>query len=287
MSYKNNFYSIVSFLRWRLVPVRYLTMFGALKWRRLLQPPPRIYTSSVEIQLNGFAKGPSMPSEWLSLAKDIYDPRGRQVVPKASGHPFVNLFNDEDIDANNPVFRYAFSEGVLDRAVDYFGQRVILDSIQVLYSYPTEGALRESQYWHLDYGDSKSFHCVAYLNDVLASEDGPFVFVNKSTTDKIGRSLIVRRIHDQQFNQELNGGEIETFFAKAGGSVLVDPSACYHYGSRCKIPRLAIFVTFSTWFPFAQPTPLVTQNRQKILAAAQHVRPDLSVPFLRALLQLD
>jgi hypothetical protein len=262
-------------------------MLWGLRWRKLFQAGPCRSATSAKLELEGFAEGPVMPPHLLFQAIDIYKSRGQQVIPKANGHPFVNLFSENDIDPSNPVFRYAFSKGVLDEAADYFGGRLILDSIQVLYSYPTEGKLRESQYWHLDYNDRSTFHCVAYLNDVLTPENGPFVFINKLATNNIGRSLIVRRIPDQQLNQELNGGKIETFFAKAGNSVLIDPSVCYHYGSRCKTPRIAIFATFSTWFPFVQPTSLVKQNKNKILNAAQLVRPDLSEAFLKSLLQLD
>ena len=101
----------------------------------------------------------------------VYGPRGEQVLHRQEGHPFTNLFQREDLTPNNPVFRFAFSPQVLDRADEYFGGRFVFDSIQVLYSWPTEGALRESQMWHKDYGDWRSFHCVAYVNDVLAPED--------------------------------------------------------------------------------------------------------------------
>ncbi|NUU03199.1 hypothetical protein [Herbaspirillum robiniae] len=277
---------IASFARWRIVPVRYATMVGGMSWNKLFQAPPSRNASTAEIDVSGFAPGPNVPTDLLQEAMRIYNARGRQVVPKETGHPFVNLFSSDDISADNPVFKFAFSPEVLDAAADYFGGRLILDSIQVLYSWPTDGALRESQHWHLDYGDSKSFHCVAYLKDVLTPEDGPFVYVNKAATRKIGRSMIVRRIPDEQFGQELGDGRIEYFYGKAGNSVLVDPSACYHYGSRCKTPRLAIFATFSSWFPFAPPVPLVARNAEKILAAARQVRPDLSESFLKALLQL-
>lgn len=283
----NSLRKIASFIRWRLVPMRYATMLGSLKWGKMFQAPPLRSIITTEIEAKGFTKGADVAPELLRQAVDMYVPRGQVVEPKSrSGHPFVNLFNEDDIQPDNPVFRFAFSPEVLDTAADYFGGRLILDSIQVLYSYPTEGALRESQHWHLDYGDRKSFHCVAYLNDVLTPEDGPFVYVDKPSTQKIGRSMIVRRIADQQFNLELRGGNIETFYGKAGSSVLVDPSVCYHYGSRCKKPRLAIFATFSTWFPFAQPVPLIRQNAGKLLVAARQVRPDLSEGFLKALLQL-
>jgi hypothetical protein len=277
---------IASFARWRIVPVRYATMITSMKWNLLFQAPPSRTATVAGIDSRGFAQGPDIPEYLLQKILEIYGPRGDQVIPKETGHPFVNLFNAEDISVDNPVLSFAFSPQVLDTATDYFGGRLILDSIQVLYSWPTEGALRESQYWHLDYGDRKSFHCVAYLKDVLTPEDGPFVYVDKAATQKVGRSIIVRRIGDEQFEQELGNEKIKYFYGKAGSSVLVDPSACYHYGSRCKTPRLAIFATFSSWFPFAQPLPLITQNAAKILATVKKIRPDLSESFLKALLQL-
>lgn len=278
---------IATFVRWRLVPVRYMTMLWDLKWKRLHRAAPPKTAAVAEMNKRGLTKGPEMPAELLRGALEIYGPRGQLVVPKSDGHPFFNLFSDDDIHPDNPVFRFAFSPKVLDAAYDYFNGRLILDSIQVLYSYPTEGELRESQYWHLDYGDRQSFHCVAYLNDVLTPEDGPFVYIDKEASKKIGHSLIVRRISDQQLSRELVDGAVENFFGKAGSSVLVDPSACYHYGSRCKTPRLAVFVTFSSWFPFAQPAPAISENALKIMEAAHLVRPDLSEPFLKVLLQLD
>lgn len=277
---------IGSFIKWRLVPIRYAVLILNLKWNKIIQSIPHRKAITVEINTHGFTTGPDIPSDLLLQAIEIYKPRTHEVENKLNGHPFVNLFNEDDIDPQNPIFRFAFSSDVLDVATDYFGGRLILDSIQVLYSYPTDGPLRESQYWHLDYGDRKSFHCVSYLNDVLTPGQGPFVYVDKPATKKIGRSMIVRRIDDQQFDVELKEDSVKSFYGKAGSSVLIDPSACYHYGSRCKTPRLAIFVTFSSWFPFAQPIPLIVKNRQKILISASKVRPDLSESFLKNLCQI-
>ena len=276
-----------SFVRWRLVPTRYLTLLVGLRWSRVVRPAPARLAVTRAVQDQGFATGPALGAGVLSAIQALYRPRVNGVKPRATGHPFENLFTADDINADNPVFRYAFSPAVLDVAVDYFGGKPLLDSIQVLYSYPTEGEQRESQYWHLDYGDTKSFHCVAYLNDVLTPTDGPFVFVDKQVTNQVGRSVVVRRIPDDRFDAERKTGEIRSFFGQAGSAVFVDPSACYHYGSRCKTPRLAIFVTFSSWFPFAQPVPLVRGNAQRIWAAARQVRPDLSDTFLASLLQVD
>lgn len=282
----NQVHKALSFVRWRLVPVRYATMVGGLRWAKLGKPAPPLWSSTEQMNALGYAPGPTIPPDLLQDMLAVYTPRTASVQPKPTGHPFVNLFSADDISPDNPIVRFAFSPQVLDCAIDYFGNKLILDSLQVLYSWPTEGPLRESQHWHLDYGDTKAFHCVAYLTDVTNQEHGPFVFVDKPTSAKVGRSAVVRRIDDPQFSKEAGTSEFQTFYGKAGSSVLVDPSACYHYGSRCRTPRLAVFVTFSTWFPFAQPVPAITENTTRLEATLKAVRPDLSTALVRSLLQL-
>jgi hypothetical protein len=274
------------FVRWKLVATRYATRAAGLKWSKVGRPAPPRMATTAEVERIGSAPGPAIPPDMLQRMKAIYQPRGASVQPKATGHPFVNLFQADDITPDNPVMQFAFSPAVLDVAADYFGGKLILDSLQVLYSYPTEGSLRESQHWHLDYGDTRSFHCVAYLNDVLTIEAGPFVHVDKIATRKVGRSSVVRRIDDTRFAQESGHAEPHIFYGPAGSSVLVDPSACYHYGSRCKTPRLALFVTFSSWFPFAQPVPEITRHKAQLAAVAKSIRPDLSDEFIATLLQI-
>lgn len=275
---------IYKLLRWRLIAVRYVRKIASFISSPALPQPARLRNSAFERQ--GFGPGPSIPALDLEEMRAIYGPRAELVVPTAHGHPFENLMRAEDLTASNPVLRFAFSPAVLDAAHDYFGERFKFDSIQLMYSYPTDGELRESQKWHRDYGDSKSFHCVAYVNDVLAPEDGPFVFVDRNDASRIIRSPIIRRIDDAKFRRELGNGEIRTFYGKAGESVLVDPAACYHYGSRCKRGRLALFVTFNTDRPYVAAQALLRENRSRLLAAAQQIRPDLSPIFLKQILSV-
>jgi hypothetical protein len=272
------------FLRWRLVPVRYAGKLRAGPRPRPAAAPRTRLAATIDQQ--GHAAGPALDAPTLAQVQAIYRPRVAAVVPSSGGHPFTNLVRPEDFAPENPVFRFAWSAPVLDVAHDYFGGRFILDSIQVLYSWPTEGEPRESQLWHKDYGDTRTLHCVAYLNDVQTLDDGPFVYVDKADTRRIGRSPVIRRIDDTRFAAELGDGRLRQFYGRAGESVFVDPSACYHYGSRCRNGRLAIFVTFFTDRPFVAPTPPIVAHRERIAAAASTVRPDLSDAYLRRLLQL-
>ncbi|APC05344.1 hypothetical protein AOC10_01770 [Polynucleobacter asymbioticus] len=276
---------MASFIRWQLVPMRYLTMIRDLRWNQLFQEGPSKSSICEDIEDLGVSPAQLLNQDQLDEINSIYQPRIEHVVKKSHGHPFVNLFTGDDITPSNPVFNLAFSKEVLDVAADYFGNKLILDSMQVLYSYSTDGEVRESQKWHLDYGDNKTFHAVVYLNDVLNADDGPFIYADKHASKKLGRPLIMNRIPDL-IPKSLEKHEVHEFLGNAGAMVYVDPAACYHYGSRCKKSRMAIFITFSTWFPYAKPVPLIIENREKIFSTARKVRPDLSKKFLRTLLQL-
>ena len=277
---------VYQLLRWRLIAVRYLWKIKRFLTVPSLPRPAARGNSDSPIARHGHAPGPRIAAAQLDEIRAIYAPRAAEVVPAERGHPFVNLIRPEDITPDNPVMRFAFSREVLDAAHDYFGEEFRFDSIQVLYSYPTEGRHRESQMWHRDYGDTKSFHCVAYVNDVLEPEDGPFVFVDRNDTKRIASAPIIRRIPDDKFRKELGDGQVRSFLGKAGESVFVDPSACYHFGSRCERARTAIFVTFNTHRPFVPAIPLMRENRQTLVETAKAIRPDLSPAFIERILSV-
>ncbi|WP_447728360.1 hypothetical protein [Sphingomonas koreensis] len=278
---------IYNLLRWRLIALRYL---GKVSSYFAAPSVPRSRGKAIDqsspVAREGFGPGPSIDAGTLDEIRAIYAPRAEKVVPTQAGHPFENLFRGEDITPDNPVLRFALSPEVLDAADAYFGGRFRYDSVQVLYSFPTPGGLRESQMWHRDYGDNKSFHCVAYVNDVLEPEDGPFVFVDRHDTLRIGKSPFIRRISDDRFRKELGDGELRSFYGHAGESVFVDPAACYHYGSRCVRPRTAIFATFNTDRPYVPAVSTLRANRDRLLAAARAIRPDLDADYLARILDV-
>jgi len=217
--------SVASFIRWRLLPSRYLQTLSTNRRvaRQRWAMPSREMN---DVQTRGYAPGPSLGLQAREAISAIYRPRTAEVQARTTGHPFVNQFRAEDIRADNPVVRFAFSEAVLGRAAEYFGNQVTRDSIQVLYSYPTEGAPRESQLWHKDYGDSRSLHCMTYLNDVQEPQGGLFAFVDRADRAHVRRSSFVRRIDDAQFARELGEGEVRYLKSTAGTSEFVDAAAC-------------------------------------------------------------
>lgn len=278
-----------SFLRWRLVPVRKL---GKIKNRIAghAAPPAREATfdpGRIE-QLKSEGYCPAMPVDPAQVQKmqDIYLPRGEAVKATDHGHPFKNVVRPEDYNADNPLFQLAFSDDILNAAQAYFDGEFSFASIQVARSFPTSGDLRESQKWHLDYGDAKSLHFIMYLNDVTAIEHGPFVFVDKQVSRKVKRSPIIRRLTDDQIAGEIGTDEFEVFYGKAGSAILMDPAACYHFGSRCRVPRTAVFITFNTHVPYTAMMDPLGSHRAQAAREAKRVRPDLAPQFIDSILQV-
>tara|TARA_R110002072_G_scaffold243304_9_gene402291 strand:- start:232 stop:1086 length:855 start_codon:yes stop_codon:yes gene_type:complete len=282
----NSAQRIASFLKWQLVPVRYLGRLRYLRPRHITPANSPRSAKGMEIEAAGYAAGPVLSQDMLTKMQEIFVSRAPTAAPEKLKAPFINLSRAEDLTKDNPLVQLAFSKDILDVAIDYFGGRLTLDSLQVLHSFPQTGPLKESQKWHLDYGDSRSLHCVYYLNDVTDMDGGPFVFIDKENSKKVGRGLIVRRIEDDQFTQESNDAPLQIAYGKAGTSLWVDPAACYHYGSRCKRPRTAIFLTFNSDSPFMAPTPLIVENARQIAEAGKALRPDLDPTVIDKMLRL-
>lgn len=278
----------LTFLRWRLIPVRAL---GKLRNMLAFRPvPPAVEPAFdrnrlAELRERGYCAAGETDAEDLRAMVAVYGPRGEEVERRESGHPFANIFRPDDIDAGNPVFRLAFSERVLSAAHAYFGGRFLFDSIQVLRSFPTSGDLRESQKWHRDYGDSKSLHFIMYLNNVKDDADGPFVFVDREVSKKVRSLPIIRRLTDEQIERETGSREFTKFYGEAGEAILVDPAACYHFGSRCSNPRTAVFITFNTDTPYEPMVEPLKSHRARAAAEARKVRPDLPEGYMAAILR--
>lgn len=277
----------INYFRSHSIALRKLSMIGNVRKKSFKKPESSILECTKEINDIGYATGPTIDFKILHEIQSIYQPRTSEVVIRESGAPFKNIMQDQDVTIDNPVIRLAFSKEILDPAMDYFGGKILFESLQVLYSYPTEGKLRESQLWHKDFGDSKSFHAIMYINDVNAIEEGPFVFVNKNDSKRIKHSSFIRRIPDEQFMKELGDGEVKYFYGKAGESIFVDPAKCYHYGSRCKKGRLAIFFTFNTSTPYVISPGLIQRNQTKFLEMGRQLRPDISEEKLSILLGIN
>jgi hypothetical protein len=243
-------------------------------------------SSLSQLETTGWVSAPAPDPQTLRDIAELYTPRAENVVAADFGHPFENVVRAEDFNASNPLFRFAFSDAILGAASAYFAGRFSIASLQVMRSFPTDGALRESQKWHRDYGDSRSLHFIMYLTPVTQPDHGPFVFIDKPTSKRVARSCVIRRLTDAQIAAETGTRAFEVFYGNIGDAIFVDPAACYHFGSRCGVPRTAVFITFNTHTPYTRMMEPLGRHRAKAAAEARKVRPDLPGTYIDRMLQV-
>lgn len=281
----------LGFLRWRLVPLRAL---GKLK-NRLAgfdAPGASHHLAAMEkgrlseLDTKGWTNAPSPDAQTLRELIELYIPRADDVVPTDFGHPFENVVRPQDFEPTNPLLRFAMSDAILGAANSYFDGKFSIASLQVIRSFPTHGPLRESQKWHRDYGDAKSLHFIMYLSEVREARDGPFAFIDKGASRRVRRSPIIRRLSDAQIASEIGTDRFEVFRGGPGDAIFIDPAACYHFGSRCTVPRTAVFITFNTHIPYTPMMEPLNGHRAQAAAAAKTIRPDLPADYIERIFQV-
>ena len=116
--------------------------------------------------------------------------------------------------------------------VEYLGQGAKMQSVALYSSTPNSIDYKSGQLWHLDIDFAPQVK-MFFMCRPTSRENGPFTFI--SAPD----SLIVQNatgyvpgksLDDAHFQQN---SPIE-LIGDAGSLVLIDPSRCFHFGSRCQ-----------------------------------------------------
>lgn len=109
---------------------------------------------------------------------------------------------------------------------------------------------RGSQLFHIDYHDSPMAYVIVLLNDITM-DNGPFCFFPNSTSQKVSKALNYRargsphRLPDEEVYSVVPESELLRVCYPAGTVLFLDPSRCFHYGSRNAVnPRYALIYAF-------------------------------------------
>lgn len=128
--------------------------------------------------------------------------------------------------------------------VGYLGQGTKTQSVALYSSTPNSADYKSGQLWHLDIDFAPQVK-MFFMCRPTTHENGPFTFISapdslivQNTTGYIpGKSL-----DDAHFQQYA----ITELIEDAGSLVLIDPSRCFHFGSRCQSgERRALVVQFT------------------------------------------
>jgi len=195
--------------------------------------------------------------EAVSSANQILDNYKARSMPNVGGKDYLRVIgNLTNLDPNGPIVKIAMNDELLSTVTNYLGVAPQLNSINVMWSPPSEiterfdGTWTGSQLFHID-GDSDGIVKVWILCNEITDENGPTTLIPADISLKISKEISYsprgKVANDDPFKHEINSA-----FKAIGnpGTVLAtDTARCFHQGSRTKVnsERLVIMYFFDTF----------------------------------------
>jgi hypothetical protein len=202
--------------------------------------------------------------ELLEESSLIIDERGGEKHQFYRRPFFQDLFTDDYFRRCPSILNFATSSDVLSAVCNYLGFIPTLSyskpyGVRLIESWnkfdeTPDAQPRESQLFHLDYHDKPMVYVIVVLREVTM-ERGPFCFLPKSVSAKAEAGLGDyhtknggHRVKDERMYSVVPESELIKLCYPAGTVLILDSSACFHYGSRNAVkPRhLMMFAYVST-----------------------------------------
>ena len=128
--------------------------------------------------------------------------------------------------------------------LEYLGHGATIQSVALYHSTPNSASYKSGQLWHLDI-DFVPQVKLFFLCRPTRPENGPFTFLSAPDSQSIQNAtgyIPGKSLGDVHFE---SSSPIE-LVGEAGSLVLIDPSRCFHFGSRCQSgERLVLVVQFT------------------------------------------
>jgi hypothetical protein len=148
---------------------------------------------------------------------------------------WVRLLDEDLVDgcfaSDNLFVRFAMQSGIVDLVTRYLGELPMLVDVLLTLSRDSEAELAYSQLWHKDYDDTRTLKVFVYLTDVRDRRDGPFTFLPKGASRRIGMTLRSHLADDRVFAR-VERSEIREMYGAALTTFICETSQCLHMGSR-------------------------------------------------------
>jgi hypothetical protein len=161
---------------------------------------------------------------------------------------FLQNINPESaIDRHPELLDFATSSELLAAVAPCFGyvpllSRLLPRGVRLMESSTrfdpqADGPWRESQLYHLDYHSSPTLYVIVALRDI-GPDDGALHFLGKAASSRVAAALdygargVPYRLTDEQVHSVVDESEVSRFSVPAGTVLLIESSACFHFGSR-------------------------------------------------------
>ena len=127
-----------------------------------------------------------------------------------------------------------------------------------------------SQLHHLDIHDSHMVYVIVLLRDVTA-DNGPFCFLDSEASARVAKAMNYGRrgnpyrLRDEDVYRVVDPNEVHVVTGKAGTVLFLDPSRCFHFGSRepltARYQAMYALVSpcradFTEWYMKPRPYPV-------------------------------
>jgi hypothetical protein len=220
---------------------------------------------------------PEAVRELLQAWRDIESvPAGR--VERSTGKLFFKeSLSLDDLKAKRIFVDIALDERLLHLIMAEIGLLPHLESVEVVVSHPTSGALTASQLWHRDVNDRRLLKLFVYLEDV-AQPQGPFTYVPVAASARVPR-LRDHYLADAAITATVPASEWVSIRGTSGTSFVIDTGRCYHCGSRCSTRRVAYIATYSCgikYMKYADRWAEILRDRVASLTPLQRAVCDLA-----------
>jgi hypothetical protein len=130
----------------------------------------------------------------------------------------------------------------------YIGETPRLSDIALDYSFANnDDRPMHTQTWHRDFDSNRIFRVMIYCNDLLDEDGGPFHVAERDAINLKYRTFpwSTKRVSDHDFAKACDMDRTHSVTGPVGTTFIGDTRHCFHYGGRCKRPRLAYFMTFA------------------------------------------
>jgi len=199
----------------------------------------------------------------LDQSREIIEKFGRirNTSPGAYRSFFQNILPDHEVPAYPAVLDFALSSEVLFVVSSYLKcipalSRCHPEGIRLAESFADfddqPDTLRDSQLYHIDYYSRPNVYVIVALEEIT-EECGPFRFLPASVSRKAAGQLKYwsrkkpYRLSDEELYDVVDPDDVITFSGRPGSILFIDPSTCFHYGSRNSVqPRYQLMLGYTT-----------------------------------------
>lgn len=180
-------------------------------------------------------------------------------MAKFANSPFASIQIRDDLNPENPFFKFALQKPLIKSLTRYFGVLPVIEGISILYSPNNRDLSGSSQFYHLDGQDVKTIQLFFFIEEV-DEQTGPLVIVDADRSVEIAKSIgyrktkLLKRVDDNLIRSKVNADQIITATGPAGECYVVDTDRCFHFGSRkASKPRSVVIFQYYTPFAFTLP----------------------------------